>query len=63
MSDVEKPQLQVFMCGVKCDAGGPVDRDGHLFNIEWESEDGLCSGYRCKCGLDNMSFDMARSDE
>ena len=54
--------VQVFVCGAPCDAGGPPERGGHVFNIEWESEDGLCGGFQCKCGMTNMAFDMWRGE-
>ena len=48
--------------GVPCDAGGPPEKQGHVFNIEWESEDRLSSGYMCQCGLDNSTFSI-RNDQ
>lgn len=48
----------VFSCPPKCDAGGPPEDDGHLFNIPVEEE--CFSGARCKCGMTNMDFDMWR---
>jgi hypothetical protein len=57
-AEAEGEQLHVFVCGKTCDAGGPPEKQGHVFDIEWESDDGLSGGYKCKCGLDNISFSM-----
>jgi len=59
VSKPEKPELQVFICGVVCDAGGRPEDGGHKFTVEFESEDGLSGGFECeKCGTDNISFSM-----
>jgi hypothetical protein len=53
--------IVVFICGTLCSAGGSEEDEGHVFDVEWESEDGLCGGYKCRaCGLPNMYFDMSR---
>ncbi len=50
--------VRIYVCGNKCNAGGREEHDGHKFDIPWESDDGLSGGFRCQCGLDNISFSM-----
>lgn len=55
-SDEKEPRISVFRCPPRCDAGGTKEDDGHIFDIPFETE--LSSGYRCKCGMDNISHAM-----
>jgi hypothetical protein len=57
-NDNDEPAMQVFMCPPRCDAGGTPENEGHVFDIPFE--EGCFSGYKCRCGLDNISFDMMR---
>ena len=58
MSASEKQDASLFICPPRCNAGGTADDEGHVFNIP--DEDETFSGYRCKCGLRNIDFDMWR---
>lgn len=53
------PALQIFICPPKCKAGGKPEEDGHIFDIPYDY--GLESGFKCRCGTTNLSFDMWRA--
>jgi len=51
--------IQIFICPPKCKAGGKPEEDGHIFDIPYDED--LESGYKCRCGTTNISFDMRRA--
>ena len=50
-----------------CDADGPPEKRRHVFNIPWESDDGLAGGFLsggflCRCGKTNLSFSLENDE-
>lgn len=44
-------------CGQRvCDAGGPPEDHGHLFDLPYECD--RERGYQCRCGMDNITFTL-----
>lgn len=61
MPERDEP-ITLHICGAKCDAGGPDERGGHVWDrrVEIRDEQGRVCGdsVACRCGMSAMDFDL-----
>jgi hypothetical protein len=63
-----RQEIQIFMCGGRCSAGGKDEDEGHIWDQEQifydvgrnRKEYPCGSSVSCRCGLSRMDFDLAR---
>lgn len=60
--DMSDQEVSLFICGAKCDAGGPGDQGGHIWDRAvaiYDDEGRECGdSLACKCGATAMEFSL-----